>query len=664
MHPNLVLIFFRKTQVLRMVRKIVMAVVANCFVLLVSAQLYDHRKTFDPNFYPQTGNDYRSASGEPGPKYWQNRADYKINCTLDTGLHKVSGEVEINYTNNSPDNLKFLWLQLDQNIYKENSRGSATTTQTGGRYANAKFTEGYVLKSVSADIAGKKTALKNIVSDTRMQVWLPEVVKGSGGKTRLTIAFEFTVPQYGTDRMGRLSTKNGWIYTVAQWFPRMCVYDDIQGWNTLPYIGAGEFYLEYGDIEYTVTAPANLIIVGSGELLNEKDVLTPTQITRLNEARNSDKTVLIRSEKEVTDPKSRPAGNNLTWRFKIQNTRDAAWGASKAFVWDAAKINLPSGKKSLAMSAYPVESIRRDGWQRSTEFVKASIEINSKNWFEYPYPAAVNVAGVVGGMEYPGIIFCGYRSSGEALWGVVDHEIGHTWFPMIVGSNERKHAWMDEGFNTFINGVSTKEFNKGEYSDFSYFPGDAAASAFREGMDPLMTAPDVLQQHNIGTAEYDKPSIMLNALRDVVLGPERFDAAFREYINRWAFKHPTPWDFFRTIENVGGEDLGWFWRGWVFNDWKLDQAVMGITYANGQPNSGAFVTLQNRGQMVMPVTVLVKENNGKEHRIDLPVEVWQRGGEWTFRVNTTSKITDIIIDPDKKLPDVDRKNNTADKKTF
>lgn len=641
-----------------------MAVVANCFVLLVSAQLYDHRKTFDPNFYPQTGNDFRSASGEPGPKYWQNRADYKINCTLDTALHKISGEVEILYTNNSPDNLKFLWLQLDQNIYRADSRGSSTTTQTGGRYANAKFTEGYILKSVTADIGGRKTTLKNIVNDTRMQVWLPELVKASGGKTKLSIAFEFSVPQYGSDRMGRQLTKNGWIYTIGQWFPRLCVYDDIQGWNTLPYIGAGEFYLEYGDIEYAVTAPANLIIVGSGELLNEKDVLTPTQIARLNEARNSDKTVVIRSEKEVNDSKSRPAGANLTWRFKIQNTRDAAWGASRAFVWDAAKINLPSGKKALAMSAYPVESIKKDGWQRSTEFIKGSIEINSKNWFEYPYPVATNVAGIVGGMEYPGIIFCGYRDVGESLWGVVDHEFGHTWFPMIVGSNERKYAWMDEGFNTFINGVSTKEFNKGEYADFSYFPGDDAVGAFREGMDPLMTAPDVLQQHNIGTAEYDKPSIMLNALRDVVLGPERFDAAFREYINRWAFKHPTPWDFFRTIENVGGEDLAWFWRGWVFNDWKLDQAVMGVIYANGQPGSGAFITLQNRGQMVMPVTVLVKESNGKEHKIALPVEVWQRGGEWTFRVNTTSKITDVILDPDRKLPDVDRKNNVADKKTF
>ena len=644
-------------------RKIFLAVIANCWLVFVSAQGYDHRKTFDPNFYPQSGNDYRSASGEPGPKYWQNRADYKINCTLNTELHKVSGEVELTYTNNSPDNLKFLWLQLDQNIYKENSRGSATTTQTGGRYANEKFTQGYDIKSVSIEVNGKKTTVKPMISDTRMQVWLPQVLKSSGHKVKLSISFEFLVPQYGTDRMGRLQTKNGWIYTIAQWFPRICVYDDLQGWNTMPYIGAGEFYLEYGDVEYTVTAPANLIVVGSGELTNEKDVLTVAQQNRLAAARNSDKTVMLRAEKEVNDPASRPTGGNLTWKFKIQNTRDVAWAASKAFVWDAAKINLPSGKKALAMSAYPVESIKKDGWQRSTEMVKGSIEHYSKTWFEYPYPVATNVAGVVGGMEYPGIIFCGYRASGESLWGVTDHELGHTWFPMIVGSNERKHAWMDEGFNTFINGISTKEFNKGEFAGFSYFPGDNV-NAFRNDMDPLMTMPDVLQQENIGDAEYDKPAIMLNALRNVVLGKERFDAAFREYINRWAFKHPTPWDFFHTIENVSGEDLGWFWRGWVFNNWKLDQAVANVTYSDDSPANGAFIVLENLGQMVMPVTVLVKESNGKEQRIDLPVEVWQRGKQWVFKVNTTSKISDVILDPDKKLPDVNRKNNTADKKAF
>lgn len=633
-------------------------------VVLFAQSEYNHREAFSPMFYPQTGNQYRSASGQPGPAYWQNHADYKINVTLDTGTHKISGELELTYTNNSPDALKFLWLQLDQNIYKPESRGSATTTQTGGRWANASFTQGQVIKSISVDGDGKKYTPQYTINDTRMQVWLQEPMKAAGSKVKMVISYEFTVPEYGTDRMGRLATKNGTVYEVAQWFPRMCVYDDIQGWNTLPYLGAGEFYLEYGDIEFSVTAPSNLIIVGSGELTNEKEALTPVQQQRLNAARNSDKTVMLRSESEVRDPKSRPSGNT-TWRFRIQNTRDAAWAASKAFVWDAARINLPSGKKALAMSAYPVESIKRNGWQRSTEMVKASIEHYSNMWYEYPYPVATNVAGIVGGMEYPGIVFCSYTYAGAELWGVTDHEFGHIWFPMIVGTNERKYAWMDEGFNTFINGISTKNFNKGEFAGYSFFPPDELNKyVFNKEMDPLFTTPDVVQQENLGIAAYEKPAIMLNALRDVVLGPERFDVAFREYIKRWAFKHPTPWDFFHTMENVSGEDLSWFWKAWIFNNWSLDQAVVGVKYTNGDATQGSMITVENRDKMVMPVTVLVRETNGKEHRVNLPVEVWQRGALWTFNVNTTSPVKEVLLDPEKKLPDMNRSNNKLNEKAF
>ncbi len=630
--------------------------------------IYDHKETFAPQFYPYPGNDYRSASGEPGPKYWQNRSDYRITCTLDTGKHSVSGTAEISYTNNSPDNLKFLWLQLDQNIYKRDSRGSATTTEAGGRWANSKFTDGYAIRSVTADINGKNTTLSYTVTDTRMQTWLPQALKGGGGKIKLMISFEFTVPEYGTDRMGRLKTKNGWVYEIAQWFPRMCVYDDIQGWNTLPYLGAGEFYLEYGDIDFTVTAPSDLIIAGSGELQNPQECYTPEQMKRWEAAKASDKTVMIRSDREVTDPASRPKQPNLTWKFRITNTRDVAWAASKAFVQDAARINLPSGKKSMAISVYPAESIKKNGWQRSTEFVKGSIEFYSNKWYEFPYPAATNVAGIVGGMEYPGIVFCSYNSSGAGLWGVTDHEFGHTWFPMIVGSNERKYAWMDEGFNTFINDGSTEAFNKGEFKEGGFF-GDPNSSfmvkyTFGDEMDGLYTIPEAIQQENLGVVAYMKPAQMLTTLRDVVLGKERFDAAFREYINRWAFKHPTPWDFFHTMENVSGEDLGWFWRGWVMNNWKLDQSVKAVKYVKDEPSNGAEIAIENMEKMVMPVTVLVKEMNGTEHKLNLPVEVWQRGAVWNFDVPSTSEIKEVILDPDKKLPEWNRENNTWKKKAF
>ncbi len=622
---------------------------------------YNNKEAFNPQFYPYPGNDFRSGSGEPGPKYWQNRADYRISCTLDTTTYGLSGDVEITYTNNSPDNLRFLWLQVDQNIYKKDSRGSSTTTETGGRWANAKFTDGDVIKTISVEYGGKSYIPKYTVSDTRMQVWLQDALKAAGNKLKLKISFGFEIPEYGTDRMGRQKTKNGMIYEIAQWFPRMAVYDDVQGWNTLPYLGAGEFYLEYGDLEYSITAPANMIIAGSGELQNPQECLTTEQVKRWNEARINDKTVVIRGEKEVTDPNSRPGQANCTWKFKIQNARDVAWAASKAFVYDAAKINLPSGKKSMAASVYPVESIKKNGWQRSTEMVKGAIEHYSKKWFEFPYPVATNVAGLVAGMEYPGIVFCSSGDSGSSLWGVADHEFGHTWFPMIVGSNERKYAWMDEGFNTFINDLSTRAFNDGEFNEQNFF-GDPTSPfmvkyVFGEKMDGLYTIPEVIQQENLGVAAYMKPSMMLQALREVVLGKDRFDAAFREYVSRWAFKHPTPWDFFHSMENVSGEDLGWFWRAWVLNTWKLDQSVKEVKYVKEKPENGADITIENLEKMPMPVTVLIKEANGKEHRINLPVEIWQRGSQWTFGVPTSSEIKEVTLDPDKKLPDWNRDNN-------
>jgi len=638
-------------------------VISSCFILtsVYAQSSYDHRAVFNPQFYPYPGNDYRSASGEPGPKYWQNKADYSIQCKLDTESHTVTGVVTITYTNNSPDNLRFLWLQLDQNIYNKDSRGSATTTQTGGRWANAGFTDGYRFTSIQLERNGTPETLPDtMITDTRMQLSLKDVLK-NGEQVKISIGYQFTIPEYGTDRMGRLKTKNGIVYEVAQWFPRLCVYDDIQGWNTLPYIGAGEFYLEYGDIDFSITAPSELIVVGSGELLNPQDCYTEEQLKRWEAASKSDKTVTIRSEREVKEKSSRPARPTCTWHFKITNTRDAAWAASKAFVQDAARINLPSGKKCMAISAYPEESIKKNGWQRSTEFIKASIEYYSKTWYEFPYPAATNVAGIVGGMEYPGIVFCSAGSSGTDLWGVTDHEFGHTWFPMIVGSNERKYAWMDEGFNTFINIGSTEAFNKGEFVEKGFFSDPNSSLmikySFGDQADALFNTPDVLQQDNLAFAAYIKPGQMLTVLREVVLGKERFDTAFREYIRRWAYKHPTPWDFFHTMENVSGEDLAWFWRGWVFNNWKLDQAVKSVNYIDDDMKNGSEIIIVNKEQMVMPVTVLIKETNGKIHTLHLPVEIWQRGAEWRFTVPTTSEIKEVTLDPENKLPDYERENN-------
>ncbi len=620
---------------------------------------YDPHETFDPNFLASPGTVYRSGSGAPGPQYWINRADYVIKASLDTAKKEISGFDEITYTNNSPDQLNYLWLQLDQNMFKEDSRGSLTSPYGGYRFGGKNYTEGYNLKSVKIIQDGKTLDAKYVVTDTRMQIILPKPLKSKGGKIKIAIVYNFTIPQNGSDRMGYLDTKNGTIFEIAQWYPRMEVYDDVVGWNTLPYLGAGEFYLDYGNFDFYITVPSDQIVVASGLLQNPKEVLTSTEIQRLDEASKSDKTVYIVKPNEIHSSQIRPTSKgNLTWHFKMENTRDVSWASSNAFVWDAAKVNLPSGKKTLAMSVYPIEVSADSAWGRSTEYVKGTLEINSKLWYEYPYPVAVDVAGIVGGMEYPGIVFCSWKSKGERLWGVVTHEFGHTWFPMIVGSNEREYAWMDEGFNTFINIYSTLYFNNGEYKPRRNNPRMFINFLKRFSSEPIMTYPDDLPSNLLGLDAYFKPSLGLNILRTYILDTTRFDYAFRTYIKRWAYKHPTPKDFFRTMNDAAGEDLNWFWKEWFYKNWNLDQAVKDVKYINDDPSKGALITIENLDKMVMPVTVEVKEKNGKTGRVKLPVEIWQRSGEWTFKYDSSSLIDTVTIDPDKILPDVNPDNNT------
>jgi hypothetical protein len=618
---------------------------------------YDQHKAFPATFYPVSGTETRSASGAPGHKYWQNHADYKLNVTLDTAKHSVNGTTVITYTNNSPDPLSFLWLQVEQNIYKPDSRSEATSPVEGGRFNNKSFTDGDQIKGVYIIKNGKEEKVDYLVTDTRMQIKLNDTLRAGGSKIQIKIDYGFDVPQYGTDRMGRKLYKNGWVYEIAQWYPRMEVYDDVTGWNVIPYLGASEFYLEYGNFDYTITAPANLVVVGSGELLNPLEVLSPKIIGRLATAKNSDKTVMVKDSVDLTQADSYPAKANLTWHFFCKNSRDVSWAASKAFLWDAARINLPSGKKALAQSVYPIESKGEKAWSRSTEYVKGCIELYSNEWFEYTYPVATNVAGIVGGMEYPGIVFCGSDNQTGALWEVTNHEFGHNWFPMVVGSNERKYAWMDEGFNTFINKVDTKVFNNGEY----FSPQDVeqeAPNMFNPDADAIMNTPDVIQPDYLGYAAYEKPALGLTILREQVLGEKRFDYAFQTYIKRWAFKHPTPWDFFHTMDNAAGEDLSWFWNEWFFTTWTLDQSVKEINYVDNDPGKGAMITLENLGGLALPVTILVKEENGNTSTVKLPAEVWQRGSTWTFAYKSTSKISYAIIDPDHILPDVNPENNS------
>jgi hypothetical protein len=619
---------------------------------------YNYNETFANNFYTKNGNEYRSASGMPGPKYWQNSADYTINVSLNEEKKEITGSQLITYTNNSPDKLAFLWLQLDQNLFKKDSRGNAIIPLKGSRNGSKEeFDGGFNISSVKLVQAGAKPSekeVKYIITDTRMQILLPQEMKANGTKLQLKIDFSFISPDYGSDRMGVLETQNGKIFTVAQWYPRMCVYDDIRGWNTHPYLGAGEFYLEYGNFNVNITVPASHYVVCSGELINTNEVYTAEENKRWTLAKNSDKTIFIRNTDDLN--KNAKSGTK-TWKFKINNSRDVAWASSKAFIIDAAKINLPSGKKAMAISAYPVESSGNEAWSRSTEYTKSSIENYSKRWFEYPYPAATNVAANVGGMEYPGIVFCSNKSKSADLWGVTDHEFGHIWFPMIVGSNERLYAWMDEGFNTFINSISSEDFNNGEYKQPTMDMHNFGSYLTNPSLEPVMVRPDNLQEANLGTLAYSKPGQGLTILRDEILGKERFDYAFKTYVERWAYKHPTPDDFFRTMENVSGEDLSWFWRGWYQNNWQHDQAITKVRYLKNDAKNGAIITVENRAQLPMPIIAEITTKTGKTTRVKLPVEVWQRNKSWSFKVDTTEELNGITLDPDHKFPDNTPENN-------
>ena len=633
---------------------------------VASTSAYDPRITFAPLSLPDPVNAYRSSNGAPGPEYWQNEADYELHAKLDTAQKTLTATETITYTNNSPDVLPSLWIRLEQNIYKSDSRGhivngammrrnprmgtSATPEKT--------TTDGFVLKSVEVEEAsGKKTKADYLVSDTRMQVRLPEPLKGHGGKLKIDIEYSYEIPGTWGGRTSWVAVKDGEIYDIAQWYPRMAVYDDLRGWDTLPYLGS-EFYLEYGNFDYYVTVPASMIVAGSGELVNKKDVLTPQEIARLDQARGSDKTVYIRTPAEVAAQAGRPKqSGTLTWHFHMDHTRDVVWSASQAFVWDAARMNLPDGKTALAMSVYPPESVGPDAWDMSTAYTKDTIERFSKHWYPYPWPTAVSIGGYTSGMEYPGAVFDGYQEKGKNFFWLTAHEFGHSWFPMIVGSNERRHAFMDEGFNTFIDIEESAMYQGGKYGpkrDSEYSAGGEPPDMILKVLDNPAAPTLMALADSYGFAlghpvSYFKGAYGMVLLREQILGPQRFDWAFRKYIRDWAYKHPSPSDFFREMQSEGGEDLSWFWRGWYMENWKYDVAVDKI--------DGGAVTLSNRGQLVLPTTVEATFQDGSKTRILLPVETWMVKGTYTWTPESKSPIAMVVVDPDHVLPDDDRSNN-------
>lgn len=618
---------------------------------------------------------YRAADGRPGPAYWQNRNDYDIEVALDPATHTVTGTVRLTYTNESPLPLDHLWVHLEQNLFAPESRG-ARRTPPDSRWRGSFPEGGYTLGAVTVD--GR--AVEPVVTDTRMRLDLGAPLEARGGTVEVEIPYSFVVPEYGADRMGRLETARGTVYELAQWYPRVALYDDVSGWNAMPYLGQGEFYLGYGDFEVAITVPSTMTVVATGRLVNEEDVYTEAQLDRLEAARRSaERVYLIEPDEVGTDAAHLRSSGTTTWRYAAETVRDFAWAASEAFILDAAtaRVELEGGRTNevLVMSAYPHEGIGTPddpGWEEATRFGRASI-LNNSRWYPYPYPVAISVAGIVGGMEYPMLHFSSVEARFMSLFGVVDHELGHNWFPMIVGSDERRHAWMDEGFTSYLNAFSNVAFyDENEDPTIAGYglsdstrivrltEGPAAAEFLRQEYaadQPVMTYPDRIRRPALGWLAYRKPAKGLLLLRDEVVGPDRFDAAFREYIRRWAFKHPQPADFFRTIEDVTGEDLDWFWRGWFYTTDRFDQALVGLDVEDGH----AVATVENRLGLVLPTTVEFTFADGTTATATIPAEAYFSTDTAAARVPLAGRtLISARLNASGDYPDDDLSNDARD----
>lgn len=603
---------------------------------------------------------YRTASGMPGPLYWQQRADYTIRAGLDTATHTIRGDETIRYTNNSPDTLRFVWLQLDMNAGSPDTRFAPLVNPRfrpePGFRAGATIERVQTIRPAAPGTRFTATSLTWRVNSTMMRVDLDRPLPPHG-VTSIALTWHHQIPRFG--RTGRERLAQGWLYQVAQWYPRMAVYDDVRGWNTDQYIGSSEFYLEYGDFDVTLTLPAGYTVAGTGVLRNALEVLPVTIRSRLAAAAHADTIVHIITADETGTPALLPPRTGLTrsWHFTATNVRDFAWGTAPNFVWDAT-----SWDGILMQSFYPPTVA--DVWKTAADMNRHAVMVHSR-WFHYPWPTAISVEGPVGGMEYPMITFDNAENEKE-LYYTIAHEHGHEWFPMTVGSDERLYPWMDEGFNTFIDWFSFRSrypTDTVRIQSLEFGSMNAYQSFLRtyHGVEtPILESQDRSPNGLMaGWNAYGKPGVALHFLREQVVDSSAFDDAFREYVRRWAFKHPQPADFFRTMNNALGEDLSWFWRGWFMRSDHLDQAVDSVVQRDsaGQTLTRAF--LSSRLEMVAPVELLVSSADSSTRTVKLPVELWLRGQRavWTLVTPTSSKPVRIEIDPRGVSPDVDRSNN-------
>lgn len=618
------------------------------------AVVYNTTTAFALSENASTGN-ARTPDGRPGAGYLQNQADYQVAVSFDTASRMINGIAEITYTNNSRQTLPYIWLMAGQNRFRKDSRVALLTPAKGTRFGVQEYTAGCEITSMETGATKRswQTAAYQ-VTDTYVKVMLSAPLL-PGKKIRIRVGYHFQLPYNGSDYMGILNTAHGAVYQLGSLFPRVAVYNDIQGWNVL----SSGYFVEPGTLDVRITVPAGLIVEGTGELKNPGEVLPPALLTRYRHAWKSDTVVSIRSAAEVADHLQQQSGNR-TWRFVSPHAGDGIWGISAAFIWEAVKVNLPSGRTALAMALYPPESNQE--WRSITGQMKSILEMYSGLWTPYPFTTSVNIAGSVTGVAAPAVAVINYRKSsyGNTLWTKTNHELGHTWFNIMIAADS-KHGWMVEGLNTFINLINCDTLRGEE----PFKVNDAVNRLSANISIPALSTPAASVRPGImAMVMYIKPAVALWLLRKKIIGKEKFDPVFRDFMKEWAFKHPSPADFFRAMENGTGEDLGWFWRGWFLNDWKLDQAIKDVAYVNNDPGQGVNITMINRGEQVMPVDVEIRENNGKSTLLHFPAQVWQADSVHTFHFASSLPLENVILDPGKEIPDIDRSNNAWKNMTF
>lgn len=684
-----------------------------------------------------TPNTYRTASGAPGPEYWQQKADYDISVELNDQNQSISGEETITYTNNSPNTLEYLWVQLDQNMRAKDSdtpliKTSSMTDSISGKDLQSMafaydYDGGFKIAYVTDD-TGK--SLKYTINKTMMRIE-PGKNLATGESFTFKIKWSYNI----NDRM-KIGGRSGYeyfpkdgnyLYTIAQWFPRMAVYDDVEGWQNKQFLGRGEFALTFGDYKVRITVPSDFVIASTGTLQNPKDVLTSAQLKRFEKAKNTfDKPVIIATQEEAIAREKKKAKDKKTWVYHADNVRDFAFAGSRKFIWDAMAVDI-NGKKPLAMSYYPKEGNPLWG-DFSTVAVVQTLKTYSRMTIDYPYPVAISVHAASIGMEYPMICFNFGRPDEDGTYtdekkhgmmSVIIHEVGHNFFPMIINSDERQWTWMDEGLNTFVQYITEKDYDPNYPSRrgpaekiVDYMKGD------KEGIRPIMTNSEQILQ--FGNNAYAKPATALNILRETVMGPELFDYAFKTYATRWAFKHPSPADFFRTMEDASAVDLDWFWKGWFYTTDNVDMSVEKVkwyrmasddkgiekkikggnkviegqgseelmtfsesaeTFTMTDSDASQFgeyknriddkavrgnlqnknfyeLTLKNKGGLVMPVIIEWTYEDGTKEIERIPAEIWRTNELEVTRVFVKDKkVTNIVLDPMKETADTDVSDN-------